>query len=58
MRRPWMCLCAIHAIDALMERAMRCDCGSYDAPLCVECTCLFELVSAAVMWAEAQEATP
>jgi hypothetical protein len=52
-----MCLCAIHAVDALMTRAAQCVCDRDGTPLCAECACVFELVSAVVTWATAPEDT-
>jgi hypothetical protein len=51
MSLPWEYIGIISVVDELLARAMRCDCGSYDTPLCAECECLLTLVSAAGAWA-------
>lgn len=52
--RPWPAdTPGAGAACALAARAMCCDCGSFDTPLCAQCACLLALGDAAAAWGQA-----
>jgi len=55
--RPWSSgTPGAGAACALAARAMCCDCGSFDTPLCAQCACLLALGAAAAAWEAAAQA--